>query len=203
MYKKPVLVFLLCLIPSLASCLAAPFHSTDLMKAEIDPQGVLITPLDRPAPVAGTEASLKVRFDVQNNTDHVLKSPEIEIRILGPDGRLKGIYGTQLNGDLAVGETRRTLIRTDSLKVQNDDTIILAPVHSVLKPAEGEGSERGPEPKSLPLLEKYTPQQCDTLCAAKDLKCDTGCTCGVESFSCSCGSSGGFSYSCKCMTCPA
>jgi hypothetical protein len=157
---------------------------------------MLITPLDRPTPVAGAEASLKVRFDVQNNTGNVLKSPEIEIRILGPDGRLKGIYGTQLNGELAVGETRRTLIRTDSLKVKADDTIILAPVHSVLEPAAGEGSEHGPQPKSSPVPEKYTPQQCDTLCAAKDLKCDTQCTCGVESFSCSCGSG-------ECMTCPA
>src|SRR5436853_2508860 len=151
MGKIKVVAFQWCLFLSLASCLAAPLHSTALMKAEIDPQGVLITPVDRPVPAAGAEASLKVRFDVQNNTGHVLKSPEIEIRILGPDGRLKGIYGAQLDGELAVGETRRTLMRTDSLKVQDDDTIILAPVHSVLKPAAGEGSERGPEPKSLPL----------------------------------------------------
>lgn len=202
MYKKPVLAFLLCLFPSLASCLAAPFHGTDPLKAEVDPQGVLITPVDRPTPVAGAEASLKVRFDVQNNTGHVLQSPEIEIRILGPDGRLKGIYGTQLDGELAVGETRRTLIRTDSLKVQADDTIILAPVHSVLEPVARDGSEGRSEPKSLPVPEKYTPAQCDTLCSAKDLKCDTGCSCGVESFSCSCGTNGGYSYSCKCMICP-
>ncbi len=199
---KVTLVSLMCLFSALPACLAAPLVNVVPLRAETDPHGMLITPLDRPAPAAGSEASLKVRFDLQNTTGHELPSPEIEVRIVSPEGKLKGIYGFQLEGALGVGETRRVLIRTDSLKVQADDTIILAPVHSVLEPTARESSGSGPQPKSLPVPEKYTPQQCDTLCSGKDLKCDAQCVCGVESFSCSCGTNGGYSYSCKCMTCP-
>jgi hypothetical protein len=197
-----LLVWVLGLTFSAQSVSAAAGGSGTILKAESDPKEEWsIKVIEGPTVPLNGEASLRVRFEMQNISSRTVRQPEIEIRVIGPDGAFRGFYGTRLLPFLAAGEKRRFFLRTDSLTVRNGDTIVLVPVHSTLK-LEGAPTSGGlAENHSWTLPEKLTPEQCDRTCEIKNTVCDGRCTCGITSFTCSCPSGGGISYTCQCMTC--
>jgi hypothetical protein len=180
---------------ALGACAGLAASQPELLKAEPDLIGeISIRPVSRPLPARGAEASLKVHFDVKNTTASPIHLPVIEVRVIGADGVLRGYFGVQLTSSLAAGESSRYFVHSDAVTVRSDDTIVLVPV----RPGHAGNMARPLENEIL--LQKLTPDQCDTLCSEKDDLCSSECNCGVKSFTCSCGAGGGYSYSCECLT---
>jgi hypothetical protein len=169
--------------------------------ADVDPNGqILILPVARVSPDG---AGVRVVFELQNTGRELLERPEIELRVIGPDGKLRGFVGFKLDFSVAPGEKVRSFLHTGSLSAQSEDTVLLRPTRPTAAelleaPAGVDKSYRQWHVKP-----EFSGPQCDTLCSAKDDECESRCPCGVRSFTCNCGTNGGYSYSCECMkNCP-
>src|ERR1700743_3528104 len=103
---------------ALGACTGLAASEPGLLRAEADLKSeISILPVDRPSPAPGTEAPLRVHFDVKNATTRLVPLPVIEARVIGADGVLRGFFGIQLTAPLAVGESSHYLLRSDAVTV--------------------------------------------------------------------------------------
>lgn len=177
--------------------------SERLQVGEAPDIGISLTPIGLRSATPGKAAPVEVRFKAKNRTGDEVFLPEVELRITGPDGKVRALLGGQFDGSLARGEERSLLMASQTFYVYEEDTIVIVPARPRPKAALDlvrvirampHGAVPGP-----PVVAESTSEQRRALCWAKRDLCEATCAPRLVSrFGCTFPSSGEYIYTYGC-----